>query len=780
MTSTTAAAAPAASRAFDAAVFGSGLVVLGIVLFRLPEVAWSAHWLYLLSIPLIVFVAHFPLILDRAEGSIEIGFDSCVLMFLVCMLPAEHAIALWSLGVVLTQGVNDKRAAAKRFNIGVGILGGAAAVWLVSAVRGDTVGTPRELAAVALGAAGYFVIDFVISAISVGLEESSSVLRQLVQPGAALAVACFVPFDSLGYLAAVVVRSAPWWAGLLLAVPLATLLLAARAVTRGRENSRRLGVLFDSAVRAQALSETGQVVDVLVAQAGRLLHVRHVEVRTSPPGTHEIGAELRDGQRRLWVVAPARHRARSTVAEDQQALEAMAAVWSDAFERLRLTEEMTRLARHDALTGLPNRALLLDRVEQALRSSRRNGHRTALLFCDLDGFKRVNDRFGHASGDAVLVDAALRLSRCVRESDTVARLGGDEFAVLLQDVREDQVDATCRRVLQALASGAEVAGHQVPLSTSIGVATADADQTAAHLLRNADIAMYQAKALGKDRFVRYEPSLGRARVLRLEMVESLRAAVADRALTLVYQPVVRLDTGQVVGVEALARWDCDGAAVPPDAFITAAEESGLVVALGELVFDLAAADADRLTEAAGAPLVLSVNISAQQLRSCTFVQMVESAAARMPGLRLTLELTERDVVDNDPAVLETMAQLSKQGVRFAIDDFGIGFSSIGYLQQLPVHVLKTDASFSARIDHDERSCGLLRSIVVMGQALGLDVVVEGIERFSQVEHLRAHVGAGLGQGYLLQRPLPLADLTRTLERTRDGAVGPVVELTRAR
>ena len=757
----TASPVPLASRVFDGAVLGAGAVVLAAATVQLLDEGVSLDWLHLLSVPLIILIARFPLLLDRGDGGIEIGFDSSVLIFLLCTLPAEEALVLWSLGVIGTQLPNDKRPASKRFNIGLGIVGGAVAAAVITGLGGDQ-GTPQELLAVALGAACYFATDFLLTGLSVALEERSSIRRQLVQPGTAVAVACFVPFDSLGYLAAVVVRSAPWWTALLLAVPLITLLVATRAVTRGRENARRLSVLFEAAVRTQTLPDTGQVVDALIEDARRLLRLPQVEVRSTPPGPQEIGAEVRDGQHERWIVAPVKHRARSTSAADQQALEAMAAVSSDAFARLRLTEEMTHLARHDLLTGLPNRGLLLDRLEHALRLSRRSGRPIALLFCDLDGFKRVNDRFGHAAGDAVLIDVARRLSDCVRDSDTVARLGGDEFAILLEDVTPDEVEAACERILDTLRPGADVVGHRMPLSTSIGVALGSTGHSAEHLLRNADMAMYEAKALGKDRYVHYELSLGRSRVQRLELVESLRGAVAAGDLRLAYQPVVRLDTGLIVGVEALARWTSDGVAVPPDVFITAAEESGLVVALGELVLDLAADDAEELRRAAGRSLTIGVNISAQQLRSPMFVEKVEQTAARMPGVTLTLEVTERDFVNNDPAALDAMRRLSAQGVRFAIDDFGVGFSSIGYLQQMPVNVIKTDASFSAGVDRDERSCGLLRSIFVMGEALGLDVVVEGVERHSQIPHVREHVGASLAQGFLLHRPMPVDEVADVL------------------
>jgi diguanylate cyclase (GGDEF)-like protein len=761
-------APPLASRVFDRAVLALGglAVLVALVTMGTPDLPLSG--LELLTVPLIMIVARFPLVLDRGDGGIEVGFDSCVLMFLLCTMEPQESVLLWSLGVIGTQITNDKRTVIKLFNIGVSILGGAVAALIVVWVGGEK-DTPVELFAIFLAAAAYFGIDFLVSAISVSLEERSPIRDQLMQRGTLIAVACFVPFDSLGYLAAVVSRYGDWWTLVLLAVPLVTLLVATRSVTRGSENARRLEVLFGAAVRAQTLSDTRQVIDALIDDARRLLRLSQVEVRAEPPATHEIGAQLQDGQRDRWLVAPGRHRARSTQSADQQALEALVAVSSDAFARLRLTEDMTHLARHDLLTNLPNRGLLLDRVEHALQLSRRRGTRVALLFIDLDGFKPVNDRFGHAAGDAVLIDFAQRLTSCVRASDTVARLGGDEFAILLEDVRPVEVDSACERILTALSSGAHVAGHRLALSASVGVAFGEPGDTSESLLRNADLAMYEAKARGKNQFVTYEGALGKTRLQRLELVESLRSSVATGDLSLVYQPVVRASTGRITGVEALARWSSNGVDIPPDVFIKVAEESGLIVPLGDVILELATADAPRLLEAAGGELTIAVNISAKQLREADFVERVRSARDRMMGATLVLEITERDMIGDDPVSIDAMARIADLGVHFAIDDFGVGFSSIGYLQDMPVKIIKTDASFSDGIDRDERSCALLCSITMMGQALGLDVVIEGIERGTQLEHLRDHVHAPFAQGYLLHRPMPVQAVTNVL-RSNQGIV----------
>lgn len=750
---------------FDLGVFFSGVVTVLYATYALVRDGTTVGGWELLAVPVIVVVAKFPMLLDPGEGGIEVGFESSVLMYLLCTQRPHEALVLWSVGVLATQLTTDKRAMAKLFNVGVGILAGAAAA-AVFVLVGAPRDTARELLAVFLAAACYFATDFLLSALSVAVETRTPLSGYLVQPGTLLAVSCFVPFDSLGYLGAVVVRHTNWWTLLLLAVPLATLLVATRAMTRGSENARRLTVLFDAAVRAQTLSDTRQVIDAVLDDARRLLRIRQVEVRSTPPGAHEVGAQLRDGQRDRWVVAPGKHRARSTMTADQQALEAMVAVSSDAFARLQLTEDMTHLARHDLLTNLPNRGLLLDRVEHALQISRRRSTRIALLFVDLDGFKPVNDRFGHAAGDAVLVDVAHRLSECVRQSDTVARLGGDEFALLLEDVQQPEVSSACDRILSSLGRGVDVSGHRLSLSASIGVAFGDSSETAESMLRNADLAMYEAKSRGKNQFVEYERAIGRSRLQRLELVESLRASVAGGDLSLVYQPIVRAATGRITGVEALVRWRSNGVDVPPDVFIRIAEETGLVVALGDLVLQHAARDGGTIAEAAGDDVNVSVNISAKQMREPDFVSKIERARAQMGGARLVLEITERDGVGNDPASLGAMRTLADRGVSFAIDDFGIGFSSIGYLQDMPVHIIKTDLSFSEAIDRDERSCALLCSITMMGQALDLDVVVEGIERTSQLDHLRDHVHAPYAQGYLMHRPMPLDQLVLVLAENR--------------
>jgi diguanylate cyclase (GGDEF)-like protein len=417
--------------------------------------------------------------------------------------------------------------------------------------------------------------------------------------------------------------------------------------------------------------------------------------------------------------------------------------------------------------------LFLDRVEQAVARSRRQGSQIAVLFLDLDGFKSINDRFGHAEGDELLKTVGDRLVGCMRAVDSVARLGGDEFAVLVEGVADtDEVDLLCRRILSELRRDITIAGHDVFVGGSIGVALSAGEDDGPGLLRNADMAMYRAKALGKDQFFVYEPSLRAANIKQLELIEALRAGVGTE-LVVHYQPVVDLERGRVDGLEALVRWNRGGVLVPPDAFISAAEQSGLIIELGAHVLAQLVEDAPLLARAAGRSLNLGCNMSALQLRDPLFAGQVAAAVVSLAecGCQLVLEMTESIVVADDHDNAEALHTLKRAGALLAIDDFGVGFSSIGYLQHLPVDIIKIDRSFVTDVDVNERAAALVEAILVMGAALDLAVVAEGIERESQAVRL-GELGCKIGQGFLYARPSPLSETLRTLP----AGVPPVLDV----
>lgn len=752
------------ARLFDLAVLGGGIALFAFVTaLTVRDGSGMNPAAAVALVVLVVVVARVPLVIDSGDGGgIEVGFDSLILMFLLCTQDPHVALTVWSVGVLATQLTSSKRWRAKTFNIGLGILAGGLASAALDVARGDAVGTWRELAAVMLGAAVYFFADYLLSAVAVGLQSGTRLRTLLLDPGTLFAIGCFVPFDTLGYLGAVVYRDHPWWTQAILAIPLATLLVATRAVTRGRENARRLTVLFDASVRAQRQTTREAVLVGLAEDGRRLLRLKDVEIRSAPPGDGEIGAVVH-ADTETWIVARATDRARSTVAADEQALRALAAVASDAWSRIVLGEEMIHIARHDSLTDLPNRGILVDKVNEALDLARTDDREIALIFFDLDGFKPINDRFGHAAGDVVLVELARRIRTRLGESDEVARIGGDEFAVLVDGEGTAEPAALWARILDAIEEGVDLAGQQIHLTASAGVAYGGDGDTAESLLRRADLAMYEAKAARSRDLFTYDDAIGRRRLDRLVLAEDLGAAVAAGAIDVVYQPIVAVDDLRVVGFETLARWQRDQVPVRPDVFVPLAEESGLIVPLGDVVLSKVSADvAEMLPDGGTDPPTVTVNISAAQLVDPGFTTSVRAAVAAIAPYRLVLEITEREGLTPDRAVLEAMSAIVDMGVRFAVDDFGVGFSSISYLTDLPVDFVKVDASLTLAIDTDERARTLLRSVARMGQTLGLDVIVEGIERESQLAALRADSTDLLAQGYLFHRPMPAGELCRVL------------------
>jgi diguanylate cyclase (GGDEF)-like protein len=450
-------------------------------------------------------------------------------------------------------------------------------------------------------------------------------------------------------------------------------------------------------------------------------------------------------------------------------------------QRRRLEVALSQQALRDSLTGLANRALFRDRVAHALARLAREApvagepQRVAVLFVDLDGFKAVNDRFGHHDGDRLLQGVAARLLNATRGSDTVARFGGDEFAVLLENARGPADALTvAERVVTALGApialgdrGDRSAGREARVGASVGVAFAESGVDADTLLRRADAAMYQAKTEGKGRVSMFHPALAAATDERLALEADLAGALERGELTLAYQPIVAMETGAARGVEALLRWHHPTRGpVPPARFVPIAESCGLIGPLGRWVLDEACRSAAAWPAPAGEPLGVAVNVSGRQLDDPSFPSYVAAALAES-GLapeRLTLEITESALMRDTDAALATLGALKTLGVRLAVDDFGTGYCSLRYLQRFPIDVLKIDKSFVDGIAHDAHDAALARTIVSLAEQLHLHTVAEGIEHPEQRERLRA-MGCEVGQGYLFARPLDGAALRAWLAQT---------------
>ena len=427
----------------------------------------------------------------------------------------------------------------------------------------------------------------------------------------------------------------------------------------------------------------------------------------------------------------------------------------DVTQRVMLTEKLRHQALHDPLTGLPNRLLLGDRLAAALA---REGGTAALLLVDLDSFKAVNDTLGHAAGDELLVDVANRLGAHLQPGDTLARLGGDEFAVLLNGARADPAEAeqVAGHLHAALRRPVPVAGRQQWISASVGVAVGTAPVTGDQLMREADVALYRAKAQGSGRTVRYRPEVHEAAVDALRLQSALAAAVEQGELVLRYQPVLELATGRLAGFEALLRWDRPGhGLVPPGSFVPLAERSGLIVPIGAWVLAEACTQASAWQRRSGLPLGMNVNVSMHQIARDDLVPQVRAVLERT-GLRpgtLTLEITESALAADDRGIESRLAQLRELGVRISLDDFGTGFNSLSYLQLYPLDELKIDRSFVARLrQNDPASVSIISAILAMGRSLDLGAIAEGIETEGQYEQLVA-LGVQHGQGFAFAGPL---------------------------
>jgi diguanylate cyclase (GGDEF)-like protein len=501
----------------------------------------------------------------------------------------------------------------------------------------------------------------------------------------------------------------------------------------------RVARLLRWRLRAEADLEQALTRQAAVAELGRLavegaeperLEFAAVEMRRRLGGPND--ADFVDGVDSVLSAATARHGAETRLAHQ---------------------------ALHDPLTGLPNRALFLDRVELARDRSKRNQYAFALLFLDLDRFKVINDSLGHQAGDELLIEVARRLSACARSGDTVARFGGDEFAVLCDQLAsEADVLAVAERITGALRQPVTILGESVVVTASIGVAIGDAHSTAGGMLRDADAAMYRAKEAGRDRVEVFDDLMRARAIRRLTTEQDLRAAISRGELLMHYQPTVELRSRKLVGHEALLRWAHPARGLlGPDQFLDVAEESGLITRIGEFVIDRVLAD---MSDAAGHPSLrcgkVAVNVSLRQLADVDLAALVANALETygIDAGRLCLEVTEHALARDPDRTAAALADLTALGVDIAVDDFGTGYSSLTHLRRFHVDVLKIDRSFVEGLGSDADDTAIVRAVIGLGHALGLLVVAEGVEREDQVDALLA-AGCDHAQGRYFGAPAPL-------------------------
>jgi len=434
-------------------------------------------------------------------------------------------------------------------------------------------------------------------------------------------------------------------------------------------------------------------------------------------------------------------------------------VWSfrDVTDWKRAEERLVELAHFDQLTGLPNRILFQDRLRQALPQASRTGKLVALLFLDLDRFKLVNDSLGHTVGDLLLKEVASRLTHCVRKSDTVARLGGDEFTVLLTNITSVHDAAkVAQKILDDFSRPFGLQGPELFVTPSIGITLYPFDGDDIDLLlKNADTAMYRAKQMGRNNYQFYSADMNTATIAQLTLESSLRYALKREEFLIHYQPQVDLETGQITSVEALLRWQHPSLGlIGPQEFIPIAEETGLIVPIGEWVLRTACAQAAAWRKAGLPPIRMVVNLSIRQFKQPQLIENIEQIL-REAGLgpqHLGLELTESMLMENEERTVSVLAELNKLGIQISIDDFGTGYSCLRYLKCFPIHILKIDQSFVREIETNATDAAIVTSIIMLARNLGLKVVAEGVESAAQLEFLKAN-GCDRMQGYYFSKPL---------------------------
>lgn len=453
----------------------------------------------------------------------------------------------------------------------------------------------------------------------------------------------------------------------------------------------------------------------------------------------------------------------AVVSDDDGKPSYLVAQFEDVTARREAERLLTRQALHDALTGLPNRILLMDRIDHALSRARRRNTGVAVFFLDMDGFKTVNDTLGHNVGDLVLVDIARRLTDNSRTDDTVGRLGGDEFVVLCEDVTEVRsAEVLAERLLAALNAPYEIVGEKLRLTASLGIALSNPESTPEDLLRDADTAMYRAKETGRARYAVYDKGLRDDLNHRLRTERELRHGIQAGELSVRFQPIVRLPDETIRSVEALVRWEHPTrGTLTPDAFFDVALASGLIVPIGRWM----TAEACRglahwqATDPSGAPEKVAVNMCALELSQPDAVQAVMHALTEtgLPPEALTVEITETVLLDANSSAAGAVKKLSQLGIGIALDDFGTGYSSLTYLKRFPVDLVKIDRSFVAGLGPDTEDTAIVRAVIGLARSLGIETVAEGVERRSQHEDLR-ELGCSYAQGYLYSPPVPLEAL----------------------
>ncbi|MEO6879747.1 MAG: EAL domain-containing protein [Mycobacteriaceae bacterium] len=749
------------------AIVASAVVAATVMLHGATTTGWDGDVVGAV-LATIVFV-WVPFTLPRSSGGVGVSFEPCVLVYLLMTHPSEVAVGAWLLGFVIGHVTYRSRVVLRHriFNVASGTLAGAAAVTVVGSMQqAATVGpNPLNLLVILVALAAYLVVDVALTAVQLTREISTPVLPEIRQAFLALSALLVGTSGAMAFLAVVVHRDLPSWTLLLVLVPLLTLMVVGRALVVRDRAQWTHARLYEAATAFAALTDAEGIKPTLLSWSAAVLDHGAPELRHREPDSEELGVQVLAEDEPLWLVHRADHRP-SARDQDLTALRSLADLGEQARVRLSLQAGLNHSARHDPLTGLANRSVLVGALRSAMDNHPSGGQR-GLLMIDLDDFKAVNDRFGHLVGDEYLQAVAGRIRTAVDPGDVVARLGGDEFAVLVLGDEPGGLSRTAAAVLTSLGRDLTSGRQVLTIGASIGATGWSTNDDVTSVLSHADLALYAAKQSGKNAIREFHYGLLQESVQRNRMIDDLRLAIPN--LQVHYQPVVDLERGCVDGSEALVRWCNGGVDVPPALFVPLAEDCGLIRELGRHVLRRVTADLPAMHAAAGRPVSLAVNLSAHQLGDPELPTLVRDAVRAAAPAALLLEMTERVLVDDDDATLAAVQELTSTGAKLVLDDFGAGYSAIGYLRRLPVDVVKLDRSLIAGLDELSRSRDLVDGLLRLCRAMRITTLAEGVETDGEWATVVA-LGCTLAQGYIFGRAQPLEGFL-TLLRTHGSTLG---------
>jgi diguanylate cyclase (GGDEF)-like protein len=748
-----------ATVAVVAASVVGGLLTLLVAAWRESPAGHVAErqWVIAAAMGALVLVSWiWPVVVYRGGESEAFNMDESFFVILALLVPPLVTLGTFALATIVAQAARCRPVVKSAFNAGQVLIAAGLGIAVSRGIAAPSASvTAAQIAAILLGVVVYFVVNTVLVVgvvVSTGTawrEFTGDLPVQLTLAGTGALV---------GVVVALAIQARPW--ALALAIP--GLIVERRLISArfaALHDRARMKGLYEITLEANRGLRQQAVLDTILGSVRQLLRSPEATLASEPPGPGQVAASMTVAGQQRWLVASGRRRDEPFDDADLGLLRALAAVGSGALSNAELYQQVHDQAFYDSLTGLANRRQLVERLDHALRRSALDRGTHALIFVDVDRFKSINDSLGHVTGDEFLVAIGARMRSVVRNNDLLARFGGDEFVALLEDVAGVEVAvAAARRICAAVEQPLVLPdGYELVASVSVGIALSEPGKTADDMLRNADVAMYDAKARGGGGIYKVfdRASMGSRSSERLRIEADLRKALERDELEVYYQPFYSLAGQRIVGAEALVRWrhPTDGL-IGPERFIPIAEETGLILPLGRHVLNTACRQVRSIRDRFAVDLPISVNLSPRQFQENGLFAQAAAALdeAGLPSELLTFEITETVVMEDLAGARQVMRKLNRLGVHLAIDDFGTGHSSLAYLKQFPVNEVKVDRAFVRGVAESPVDSAIVRAVIDLANAMGITAVAEGVENEAQVARLTM-LGCQVAQGFYFSRPL---------------------------